>query len=267
MNRDVFCMSMPLANLTVLVTRPAAQAKQLCRLLEQQGACSIAFPAIEINSLSDNVEKFNQINQIKSLTQYDLAIFISSNAVKFGLLSISEQLGDWPAQVKIAAIGSSTAKALQRNGLTVDLVPVGDFTSESFLRHKSLQRLESRKILIIRGVGGRAYLAEELLRRGANVDYLEVYQRTKPSHFNLDFIADWNANESVIVCTSKEGIRNFMSMTMGHLNFMNLRLLVISLRLQAFAKEQGFAYPILLANNGNDESIIQTLIKYVELRG
>ncbi len=42
----------PLAELTVLVTRPAAQCAVLCEEIVRQGGTAIAFPAVEIEPLA-----------------------------------------------------------------------------------------------------------------------------------------------------------------------------------------------------------------------
>ena len=46
----------PLSGLTVLVTRPAAQAALLCARIETLGGTGIAFPAIEIEPVVAHVD-------------------------------------------------------------------------------------------------------------------------------------------------------------------------------------------------------------------
>ncbi len=43
----------------------------------------------------------------------------------------------------------------------------------------ALQVLNGQRVLIVRGVGGRGWLAQVLTARGASVDYLEAYRREK----------------------------------------------------------------------------------------
>jgi uroporphyrinogen-III synthase len=103
----------------VLVTRPAGQAARLCGLLEAAGHVCIRLPAIEILEASDNY-RLEAVTD--ALEDYDLAIFVSINAVKMGVEFILNHR-DWPASTRIATVGASSAEALLQYGLYVNLLP------------------------------------------------------------------------------------------------------------------------------------------------
>ncbi len=108
----------------------------------------------------------------------DLYVFISPNAVTFaGRLLEGHSL---PDGARLAAVGSGTAQALQQAGFKVDLLPDARFDSEGLLALPELSRLAGRRVVIVRGEGGRPLLGDELRARGADVVYAEVYRRSRP---------------------------------------------------------------------------------------
>src|SRR5262245_44816384 len=98
----------------VIVTRPAGQATHLAEALVAAGAHPILFPALEIFPLADNSAL---LEQIIALDQYDLAIFISPNAVKYALAEILPRRS-WPESLAIATVGESSQSALKAHDLS-----------------------------------------------------------------------------------------------------------------------------------------------------
>src|ERR1700688_4682573 len=143
----------------VLVTRPELQAMPLCRLLETQGAITLRLPAVEITSFGDRRALAAQLG---ALEDFDLLIFSSANAVRFGA-SLLDQKRD----LTLAAIGPATARALNLAGYRVAVQPRESFDSEGLLLHPRLEHPAGRRILIVKGVGGRPLLEQERGRAGA----------------------------------------------------------------------------------------------------
>ncbi|MBI5428860.1 MAG: uroporphyrinogen-III synthase [Nitrosomonadales bacterium] len=77
----------PLAGLKIVVTRPRDQAVQLVRSIAQAGGEPLLFPLLDIAAVQDTRELNEQISR---LAQFDLAIFISPNAVRYGVEAIRE---------------------------------------------------------------------------------------------------------------------------------------------------------------------------------
>jgi uroporphyrinogen-III synthase len=198
----------PLQNIGIAITRPIDQAKKLAALITEAGGTPILFPLIEITPLAD-YSQFEAV--ISDIETYDWAIFISSNAVHNGMPRIVKN--GLPANLKFAAIGPVTARELQGFGAKLVLTPKDRFDSESLLALPEMQDVKNKKIMIIRGVGGRDVLAETLKARGATVTFAECYQRTNPQS-NSDFLIKlWMENKlHGIVVTSSEAMRHLLDL-------------------------------------------------------
>src|SRR5271157_3301601 len=162
---------LPLHGIGVLVTRPQHQAMPLCRLLETSGASTFRLPAIDIRPLP---EQRSMASRLGRLEAFDLIIFTSANAVRFGA-ALLEQRRDLP----LAAIGPATARALNQAGYRVMVQPTDGFYSENLLQHPRLAAMAGKRILLMKGSGGREPLQDEFTRRGAHVTIAEVYRRER----------------------------------------------------------------------------------------
>ena len=164
-----------LSDIGVLVTRAAHQAGSLSGQIAAKGGRPIRFPAVVIKGPVD-LEQARQ--QMVSAQDCDILIFISQNAVMYGAkLSPEERLSSVPALV---AVGRGTAQKLAEMGYPVDVVPVKRFDSEALLDTPELNDVDGKRVVIVRGNGGRSLLGDELVKRGAKVEYAEVYTRSCP---------------------------------------------------------------------------------------
>jgi len=242
----------------ILVTRPAGQATRLCGLLEAAGHEAIPLPAIEILKPADSY-------RIEALTDtledYDMAVFVSVNAVKMGLEFILNQR-DWPANTRIATVGASSAEALLPYGLSVDLVPEHQYNSEALLALDELQDMSGQYVVIFRGNGGREVLRDTLLERGADVDYVEVYQRACPT-VDAQFMQTLLQPGTLdcITITSNETLQNLYTMagSAGQPLLVKIPLVVIGPRQATLARELGFVQEPVIAVNASDEAIVAAI--------
>ena len=247
-----------LAGLGVLVTRPAHQAEGLCQLIEAQGGSAYRLPVLEINEPLDP----RPLQLIAArLDEYDWAIFISANAVDRALGAILA-VREWPETTRIAVIGRSSAQALQRHGLTADLLPENRFDSEALLALAAMQRVEGQRFVIFRGDGGREHLADSLRRRGAWVDYIEAYRRTRPAVDSGPLLAQWRAGAiDIVVVNSAESLASLADMV-GETGAVLLRktpLLIVSERMLPLVQQLGFEQAPVVAANATDAAVLQAL--------
>lgn len=244
----------------VLVTRPQPQSSPLCHRLALEGARAVCFPTIEIQPLG---EWRGELARLEPLGNLDLIVFVSANAVRFGA-GLLEQRRD----LALAAIGPATARALNQAGYRVAVQPDEGFDSESLLRHPRLKSATGKRILIVKGEGGRELLEEELTRRGAQVHRLEVYRRVRlaPSAAEIaaleqEFAA---AQLHVVTVTSLEIGTHLLALATPPLAAALARVpwVVPGPRVGAGLRERGLAAPLLVAASAEDQEIVGALLAW-----
>jgi uroporphyrinogen-III synthase len=257
-------VSVALNNKRILITRPKHQAGHLCDLVSKAGGYNILFPTIKIQSVL-NSEVLSSC--FKNINKYDFVIFVSRNAVKIVFENYINQF-DLIKKVQLLAIGSGTAAALVERNMT-DILHAGvQADSESLLQLPELQSeyVSHKKILIVRGVGGRELLADKLKERQALVDYAEVYERCLPEYEIQECHEIWqNSKPDAVIVSSNEGLINLLKLTLesDQKQLFNLPLVVMSARTVDLAKELGFVAKIGVAENKNDEGLVSALMEIV----
>lgn len=249
----------PLRGIGILVTRPAHQSADLVRLIEQAGGTAICFPTIEIVPPADPAPL---LDLLKRLDDFDLAIFISRNAVEhtFGWIRAERQV--WPAGLRVACIGPASVRALAGAGIREVLAPPSGFDSESLLALPDMQDIARKRVIIFRGQGGRELLAQTLKQRGALVTYAECYRRIRPVADVAALVDAWRAGRIHIVSvTSTEGLRNLHDM-LGETDrgwLLHTPVVTLSEAQAAECRRLGFAQDVLIATTTGDEAILEAI--------
>ncbi len=239
---------MSLAGRGVLVTRPAELAAPLAGRIERAGGRPFVFPALEIEALPRPAA-------LERLEQFALAIFVSPTAVQRAL----PMAGPWPAGVRVAAVGEGTRRALERAGFREILAPDEGADSEALLAAPQLAGFSGRRVLIVRGAGGRELLARELAERGCEVELAECYRRVPPSGDAGPLLAAWDAGEvHAVTVFSGEALDNLLAV-LGEARLRSSALFVSHPRIAERAQCRGLQ-PIL-AGPG-DDAMLERLVAY-----
>lgn len=188
-----------LAGLRIVVTRPRDQASKLARSIEEAGGHAILFPLLEIAPLAD-AQPLEAL--VRRLREFDLAVFISPNAVRYGMASIHAG-GGLPRSIKVATVGQGSAAALREWGINNVIAPQGQFDSEALLGLAELQDVRGWRIAIFRGEDGRELLGDTLRARGAQVEYVACYRRLTPK---VDIGQLLEAGADALTITSSEAL-------------------------------------------------------------
>lgn len=248
----------PLSGVGVLITRPAHQAGRLARLIESAGGNAVRFPAIEIAPPADPAALAAVLDR---LAEFDLAVFVSANAVEQAFARLRARGQHWPSSLPAACIGRATAGALGRAGVD-PLTPPARFDSEALLALPALSRVRGRQVVIFRGEGGRELLAETLAERGAKVVYAECYRRVRPRADPTPLIERFRRNEIHAVCiTSTDGLRNLHDVLgeAGREHLAHTPVVVLSAAQAAACRRLGVAAEPLIATEASDEAILEAL--------
>ena len=200
-------MTQPLAGRTVLVTRPAHQAAALSRAIRAAGGDVVEFPALAIEA----VPAGEMAASLERVAHADLLIFISPNAAQFGVAAIRAS-GQSLSRAAVFAVGPGTERALQAQGVSPVVTPPGQ-DSEALLALPELLQVAGRRVVIVRGVGGRPMLADTLRARGAEVHYLECYRRFCPQADAAPLLARWQAGGiDAVTVASAETLHNLAAL-------------------------------------------------------
>lgn len=192
-----------LEGLRILVTRPAHQADQLCRLIEARGASAVRLPLLSIAPVT---HAGAVARRMEAACGFDGWIFTSTNAVQHAREIWKRE---WP--VPLTAIGPATAAALEAGG-QISIAPVATYSSEALLELPQFQNVAGKKFLIVTGEDGLAVLAPELRARGAEVEMAEVYRRVSLP-YDEERVVSALRGTAVIIITSGGALEHLLQLT------------------------------------------------------
>lgn len=252
-----------LSDLRVLVTRPLHQHASLCSAIEDNGGEAKHFPLFAIEPVNEPILVQQIKTKVENLDNYQLIIFISTNAVKFGALWINDYWQRFPVGVGVLAMGPSTARKVSIELDCGVVTSDAGASSEDILLLDELADISGSKVAIVRGIGGRELLAESLRQRGAGVDYIEVYRRmpTQKSGEELATVLR-QENINIFVVTSGESLARLDrlikdTVQLAH-TIRSIPIIVPSNRVAKDAAQLGYT-KVKLALGADDEAIINAL--------
>jgi uroporphyrinogen-III synthase len=200
----------------VVITRPRAQAGELARAVAALGRTPVVLPLLEISAVEDESELERVLGR---LADYALVAFVSPNAID----AVFARVRQWPAGVALAVLGEGSRAALTRHGIdgaNATIVSPPDAArsdSEQLLRALDLPALAGRRVLIVRGDGGRELMADGLRAAGALVETVAAYRR-KVARLTPELarsLGSLLAQQNDWIITSSEALRGLMDLVRG----------------------------------------------------
>lgn len=252
-------MSSSLNNITLWITRPAGQARNLTKLLEEQGANVFHLPLMQIETLPQD-KKLEK--KIKKINEYDMAFFISTNAAQIGMELIETHFPSLPKEIQYFTPGPTTARVLESYGLDV-AYPKKAMSTEALLILPEIRKIlqnkskKKKRAVIFRGSGGRELLANALRSKGVDVDYIELYKRVLPEYKDTYLKGILKSKKpDGIIFSSAEAIYNFTVLFEEiYPEYIEIPIFVSSARLKEVSGKIGFK-SISLLQAADDKSIV-----------
>ena len=177
----------------VLNTRPAHQAAELSRLLEQAGLRVLEVPATELVGEWNALEMADIGEQLRARA-YKWVVLSSQNAARFFLQAVPEaDLTGLPV-----VCGRATARAL---GVAADTT-LDRFSAAAALEVLAPLCRPGERVLVPRAAGGRDELVDGLREAGVLVDAPLCYAaRAVPPQQLRAAIGEFGAIEAVALCS------------------------------------------------------------------
>lgn len=207
---------LPLAGCKVLVTRPKELISQMSGRLRRLGAEVLELPAICIRPVKDREEIHQAMTQIKN---YDWLAFTSPSGVRIFFDELMPEvkmdmrkLG----HLKIAALGSGTARELKKRGLYPDLMPEY-FDGEALGKAMAEQCETNANILLPRAAMGTEDVIRALgAREDLDVTDLPIYDTFYEASGLIDEKREFASGKiNLAVFTSASTVRGFAQAVQG----------------------------------------------------
>lgn len=246
--------------MSILVTRPSPTGEQLVSRLRASGRGAWHMPLIDF---APGRELAQLADRLDALHTGDLLFVVSQHAIHYADPYLRRLGRGWPAGLNYYAVGRRSGLLLHSvSGLPVTWPQQGE-TSEDLLTLPTLQHIDGKRALILRGNGGREVLEQALIARGAQAEYCECYQRS-PVHYDgeaqsrrlLDLKID------TLVITSGEMLQQFYTLIPEYYRqhwLMACRLVVVSDRIGSLARQLGWT-DIVVANAADNDALMRALL-------
>jgi uroporphyrinogen-III synthase len=125
--------------------------------------------------------------------------------------------------------------------------------------------MAGRRVLIVRGDGGRELLATEMRARGAEVAYVEVYRRVLPTADASALLRDWReGGVDLVTVTSGQILRNLSQLLgpAGQAVLQSTPLILASENVRQVALELGCRGPLEVAADATDAAMLAALRRW-----
>ncbi|MCF2829313.1 MULTISPECIES: uroporphyrinogen-III C-methyltransferase [unclassified Pseudoalteromonas] len=245
----------------VVLTRPVGKSEPLSELLTQQQISSVICPVLQLNevAVSDTAKAM--------ISEAELAIFVSPDAVRY-FHQLEVPLAGHCAAF---AVGEGTADAIQQT-LNIKAKYPKQPDSEGLLALPQLSSVEGKRVLLVKGKGGRPVIAQTLKARGAILDSLVVYERVAVKDNADGWLDHWRSQqiEGIVITSNSAADAIFNTQSSASKDWLAQRtFFVVSQRIaehvqQSYNIEQS---QIVVCHGPDNRAIAGSIIDYTKQQG
>ena len=248
----------------VLVTRAAAQADSLVERLRALNAQVVRLPTIEIKPLEG--EPIDRAIRRLADGRYDIVALTSVNGViqLWNAMRRSGLDARALASVRVAAIGSETARVLAERGINADVVPT-EFTSAALAAKLTIDDLRGKRVLLARAAQAGRRLSDSLRDAGAEVDDVALYDIATPPA-DRDALAELQRGVDVVTLTSPSTARGLVELVGDLVDLDSLHTVCIGPVTAEAARQLGFRV-VASAETHTIEGLVQAVGRYIASLG
>lgn len=252
---------LPLSKSRILITRPSARSVQMAELLYSLGAEVLQMPTIR-TQIRDCEKQFLEV--LSQINEYHYLVFTSPAGVDyfFELLDRLELDIRCIGTIRLAVIGSATAKALKKRGLRPALMPERYHgTALGKLLNEVVQ--EGEKVLILRSSMGNEQLVSEIQKK-KQIEVLDfaLYETVYQQDINKEMLTEVKmlletGRIEMVMFTSASTVCGFMRLLEG-VDCTKIRAVCIG---QMTAEQAaGYGMQVFQAQMETIESMVDTAV-------
>ena len=233
--------------LQLWITRPAMDGERMAKIAREHGMVPWQMPILDILWIMPDKEG------LRAIMNANMILVTSRHA----LTSLDKSGISLPPHAIYVAIGKATAQALTDRGIVAHIPKQTD--SEGLLNELALHLSDGQHIALLKGVGGRKLISNDLQKKGFIVTELALYRRIckKIDSGMLDTFL--KQPYSVLSVASSETLTCTLKATTPTQarKLIKLPLAVISERVAIFARSKGWKGQIVVAPEVSSLGLIQ----------
>ncbi|WP_372769677.1 uroporphyrinogen-III C-methyltransferase [Pseudoalteromonas sp.] len=234
----------------ILLTRPEEKSQQLAQHLAGKAIKSTIQPLLALKAITVSEQ------QLDMLDDADIVLFVSQDAARF-LYALKPELSK---NISCLAVGKSTAEVVTELFEKQCASPIVE-TSEGLLAMPELNNVASKRIVLVKGKGGRNKLAKELKAREAIFQPLAVYQRLANPDLTTTLAEEWQNNGvDSVVLTSNTSIDSFLAIVTDKTWLVTLNVFLVSERCVSYFQEKAQAKRIINCQGADNDSILRAIL-------
>lgn len=208
----------PLGGKQILITRPRQNSSRLAEKLRSLGAQVIELPAIVTETISPNLALEEVFAHFGNRAEEEWLVFTSPIGVQVFFEQMVRQKMDMrnilgrASEVKFAAIGSATERALNTYGFHADLVP-DVYCAGSLGKELADRAAPQSQVTVVRAADGSEELIPPLEKAGITVEDIPLYHTHYKTHSHIreQISGLFHAGEiHAVTFTSASTVRGFV---------------------------------------------------------